>query len=551
MTIVGSIISRFQTRAARSQAKARQDFDRNSKRRDAGKNLIKRLDQNRIQLGTRRLIGTNVPERPAWEYRPIANINSMSVEAANTIAELWDSIVQRAPSRLDPFLKTKDPQSYVSRICKLDRFEFWLTPFAIQQMGVDNLVSLRAIIPQKVNPDPEDRKTRPSVPDEEALYKQILNSIFRHAIANNNGIRWDKIETLIALGFPIEAQHGDSDFTEKDKHVIKRLARQICNKVLTQSGCLLYIQNHPVKTKLDHPTTRYRNTSLAKLSFVFLVKITPTEIQANLEEDRGLKGFFRTFWKFKPASEEPADGHLLIPFSVPYEESPICFDPCLGPFNSEGSPVGGYLPLDDQEIENTARRYRRKYFCPGSVWETRLNEVGYFIFLPDITLLALGITPKTHLKEGEEADLNELAASFSVHDPGSVLYKDFDQSTLPDNLKMIGLIHAIHTLDRDKDAVMNSLIATKTLKGIPQIIQTLVTTFISFANKFYQFPQGMLLDHASATRIFNRTLATDLVLPLPRNEKQEKHNNKYSSRRAKNVAMRDQRLAYIKENKSE
>lgn len=47
---------------------------------------------------------------------------------------------------------------------------------------------------------------------------------------------------------------------------------------------------------------------------------------------------------------------------------------------------------------------------------------------------------------------------------------------------MIGLIHAFHTLDRDKDAVMNSLIATKTLKSVPQIIQTLVTTFISFTS---------------------------------------------------------------------
>lgn len=126
-----------------------------------------------------------------------------------------------------------------------------------------------------------------------------------------------------------------------------------------------------------------------------------------------MKGFFRTFWEFKPASEEPADGHLFIPFSVLYEDSPICFDSYLGPFNSEGRPVGGYLPLDDQEIEHTAKRYRRKYFCPGSVWETRLNEVGYLIFLPDVTLLALGIRPKTPLEEGEEADLNELAASFS------------------------------------------------------------------------------------------------------------------------------------------
>ena len=172
MAIVGSIISGLQTGTTRFQTKARQEFNRNSNRRSAGKDLIKRLEQNQIQLGTKRLIGTNVPERPAWKYRPIANINSMSVEAANKIAELWNSIVHRAPSRLDPFLKTKDPQNYVSRICKLDRFEFWLTPFAIQQVGVDNLINLKAIIPQKVNPDPDDRKTRRLVPDEAALYKR-------------------------------------------------------------------------------------------------------------------------------------------------------------------------------------------------------------------------------------------------------------------------------------------------------------------------------------------------------------------------------------------
>ena len=70
-------------------------------------------------------------------------------------------------------------------------------------------------------------------------------------------------------------------------------------------------------------------------------------------------------------------------------------------------------------------------------------------------------------------------------------------------------IPSFHTLDRDKHAVMNtlfynvknSLIATKTLKGIPYTIQTLVTTFISFANRFYQFPQKMILDTASATKI--------------------------------------------------
>ena len=316
---------------------------------------------------------------------------------------------------------------------------------------------------------------------------------------------------------------------------------------MTQSGCLLYIQNHPVKTKLEGPTTTPRNISPAKLSFAFLIKVTPTEIKANLEDDRGLKGFFHTFWKTQPASEQPADGHLLIPFSIPYEDSPICFDPCLGPLNSEGRPVGGYLPLDDQEIEKAAKCYKRKYFCSGSVWETRLNELGYFIFLPDITLLALGITPKSPLKEGEEANSKELAASFSVYDPGSVLYKNFDQSTLPDNLKMIGLIHAFHTLDRDKDAVMNSLIATRTLKGIPYTIQTLVTTLISFANKFYQFPQSMILDKASAMRTFDRTFATDLVSPSPKRKKEEKQNKKYVSRRAKNVALRDQRLAYIKQ----
>ena len=109
-----------------------------------------------------------MPERPAWEYRPIANISSMSVKAANKIAEVWASILHRALPRLDSFLRgenPKNPKNYVSRICKLDRFEFWLTPFAIQQVGVNNLTSLRAVIPQKLYTDPEDREIRRSIPD--------------------------------------------------------------------------------------------------------------------------------------------------------------------------------------------------------------------------------------------------------------------------------------------------------------------------------------------------------------------------------------------------
>jgi uncharacterized membrane protein (DUF485 family) len=109
-------------------------------------------------------------------------------------------------------------------------------------------------------------------------------------------------------------------------------------------------------------------------------------------------------------------------------------------------------------------------------------------------LLALGIRLKCRLEKGEEADSNELAASFFEYD---TVYKDFDQSALPDDLKMISLIHGFHTLDRYNGAVMNSPIATKTLEGIPHTMQTLVTTFISFANKFYQFPQNMILDKAN------------------------------------------------------
>ena len=57
----------------------------------------------------------------------------------------------------------------------------------------------------------------------------------------------------------------------------------------------------------------------------------------------------------------------------------------------------------------------------------RLYNCWFYLIstLKDITLLALETRLKSRLAKGEEADSNELAASFFVYNTGSVLYKDF------------------------------------------------------------------------------------------------------------------------------